>query len=451
MRKMVNNFVSFPILLFFLVFMLGSKFKIQENSIINVPGDKSISHRSVLFSSLAKGESIITGFLEAEDPLNTMKCFQKTGVEFTKIGHNSYKVISPGKNNLHSPISDLDFGNGGTGIRISAGLLAGLPGIECTLTGDASLVKRPMKRIIDPLQSMGADIQSVPGDGKAPLKVKGKQLNAFKYKSPIASAQVKSCLMMAAISSNIELEYEEDELSRDHTENMLKFMGGSISHQNNTHFILKPPYNFIGTKFKVPGDISSAAFFIVFGLLVDSGSLLIKNVGLNKARIGIITILREMGGRITIENEEFECGEKIGDIRVLPSKLKKVDIPKEIIPSIIDEIPILTIAGLFSEGGFCIRNADDLRAKESDRIKSMVVNLRKIGVEVEEYKDGYEFGEIKTIKSEVIESFMDHRIAMSFYILGTLMQNNIKIDDDSWIDTSFPEFKSIIANFNNRV
>jgi 3-phosphoshikimate 1-carboxyvinyltransferase len=424
--------------------MLSSKFQIPSNFSILVPGDKSVSHRSVLFSSLAKGESEITGFLEAEDPLNTMKSFSKLGVEFTKTGVGNYKVKSPGKSGLASPKEELDFGNGGTGIRLSSGLLAGLDGVNTQLTGDASLRKRPMKRIIDPLSLMGADIQSVTGDGKAPLKVTGKKLHSISYKSPIASAQVKSCLMLAAIASDVELEYEEDELSRDHTENMLRFLGGSIEHISKTHFKIKPPFSFSGAKFQVPGDISSAAFFIVFGLLAKSGTILIQNVGLNPARIGIITVLRNMGGRIEVEKERSECGEIIGDLRVYPSKLKKADITSDLIPSIIDEIPILTIAGLFSENGFEIKNAEDLRAKESDRIHAMVSNLQKLGIVVEEAKDGYAFSEVNEIKPALIESFMDHRIAMSFLILKTLLQNEIQIDDDSWIDTSFPDFKAIV-------
>jgi 3-phosphoshikimate 1-carboxyvinyltransferase len=429
--------------------MLSSNFEIPANFSILVPGDKSVSHRSVLFSSLAKGNSEITGFLEAEDPLNTMKSFSKLGVEFTKVGSGHYKVKSPGKLELTTPREELDFGNGGTGIRLSAGLLAGLVGVNTQLTGDASLRKRPMKRIIDPLTQMGADIQSILGDGKAPLKVTGKKLNAISYKSPIASAQVKSCLMLAAIASDVELEYEEEELSRDHTENMLRFLGGSMEHFSKTHFKIKPPFTFSGAKFQVPGDISSAAFFIVFGLLAKSGTILIQNVGLNPARTGILTVLRNMGGRIEIENERSECGEIMGDLRVYPSKLKKVEITSDLIPAIIDEIPILTIAGLFSENGFEIKNAEDLRAKESDRIHAMVYNLQKLGVVIDEAKDGYAFKEITQVNSAMIESFHDHRIAMSFLILKTLLQNEITIDDDSWIDTSFPEFKPIVQRLKS--
>ncbi|MCC6275869.1 MAG: 3-phosphoshikimate 1-carboxyvinyltransferase, partial [Leptospiraceae bacterium] len=332
-----------------------------------------------------------------------------------------------------------------TGIRLSAGLLSGLSGIDAVLTGDESLRKRPMKRIIEPLTQMGAKIFSIPGDGRAPLKISGTQLNNFSYKSPIASAQVKSCLMLAAISSNVELIYDEDELSRNHTENMLKFLGGKITHNSRTSFTLSPPYHFEGTEFKIPGDISSAAFFIVFGLLSKNSELVIQNVGLNEARAGIITVLKNMGAKILVENEKLECGEKTGDIRVYSSNLKKCRIESSLIPSIIDEIPILTIAGLFSKDGFEITDAEDLRAKESDRIHSMVKNLREIGVEIEEKKDGYSFCEVQSIKPCLIETFMDHRIAMSLYILKTLLNNDLKIDDDSWIDTSFPEFKKIIS------
>lgn len=429
--------------------MLESKFIIPENFSIKIPGDKSVSHRSVLFSSLSKGKSEISGFLEAEDPINTMKSFSKLGVSFNKNPSGVYEVQSPGKNNLKTPSEILDFGNGGTGIRLSAGLLAGLKNIDTTLTGDASLRKRPMKRIIDPLKQMGAEIISESGDDRAPLIIKGKKLNSIFYESSLSSAQVKSCLMLGAISSDIDLEYKEEELSRDHTENMLRFLGGKISHITKNHFKIEPPFDFSGASFKVPGDISSAAFFIVFGLLASKGNILIENVGLNPARIGILTVLREMGGRIEEENIRVECGEKIGDLRIFPSELKKIEITKDLIPSIIDEIPILAVVGLFSKNGFSIRNAEDLRAKESDRIHAMVVNFRSLGIDVEEYKDGFEFEEVSTLKSAFIQSFMDHRIAMSFMILKNLLQNEIRIDDDSWIDTSFPNFKSIILKLNS--
>ena len=421
---------------------MTSNLELKLKTGLNVPGDKSISHRSVLFSSLAAGKSEISGFLEAEDPLNTMKSFSRLGVKFSKNSSGSYSVESPGKKNLHSPEGELDFGNGGTGIRLSAGLISGLDGVSAVLTGDASLQKRPMKRITDPLQAMGADIVSVNDDGKIPLRVSGRRLKDFQYKSEIASAQVKSALMLAAISSDVKLDYEEEFLSRNHTENMLRALGGKITHLSTTRFVMEPSYDFTGYNFRVPGDISSAAFWIVLGL-VAKGGLLVQNVGLNPARTGILDVLRSMGGKIEIENSREECGEPVGDIRVYSSKLHKAEITKDQIPSIIDEIPVLTMAGLFSEGGFEIRHAEELRAKESDRIHAVVSNLQNLGVKVDEFGDGYSFGESK-VNPGKIKSFMDHRIAMSFMILSALSGQNLEIDDTSWIDTSFPGFEKTL-------
>ncbi|MCC5815900.1 MAG: 3-phosphoshikimate 1-carboxyvinyltransferase [Leptospira sp.] len=426
--------------------MKKNEFSIPSKE-IEVPGDKSLSHRFVIFASMAKGVSISTGFLEAEDPLHTMKCFQSLGVRFEKISQGSYRVESPGVAGLKSPLEELDFGNGGTGIRLSCGFLSGLPGMEAVLTGDASLRKRPMDRIIKPLNSLGANVTSIPEDGRAPLRVVGQKLTKGKYSSPISSAQVKSCLMFAAMASQVGLDYEEPEISRNHTENMMQFLGGKINYQSSTRFVMEPPYDFKGAEFHIPGDISSAAFFIVLGLLGREDSVLrINKIGLNPSRIGILEVLKNMNARIEITNKRKECGEEIGDIIVRGSHLKKWEIPASLIPSIIDEIPILTILGMFSEGGFCIRNAEELRAKESDRIHSMVVNLKKLGVPVVEYEDGYEFEEIPGELQEnvQIETFMDHRIAMSFSILAYASGIKINIDDTSWVETSFPGFFEIL-------
>lgn len=426
--------------------MLQPQITIPSKKDIPVPGDKSISHRTVLFSALSQGKSQIQGFLEGEDPLRTMACFAKMGVEFEKQAPGKYLVSAPGKQNLKNPDGDLDFGNAGTGIRLSAGLLAGLPNRVAVLTGDESLCKRPMARIIDPISYMGGKITSVNGNGRAPLRVEGSQLKSFSYKSPIASAQIKSALLLGAIASDVSLEYEEGELSRDHTENMIRFLGGRIVHRSPIHFSIEPPYDFKGTSFIVPGDLSSAAFFIVFALLAKGEPIQINNIGLNPSRIGILTVLRKMGGRIDVLNPRKECGEDIGDLLVFPSKLKRVSISEDLIPSIIDEIPILTIAGLFSEGGFRIDHAKELRAKESDRIKSMVSNLQKLGVEVTEFEDGYEFSEVMQINPTKIETYMDHRIAMSFSILAKLSNLNLTMDDTSWVDTSFPGFFEILKD-----
>ncbi|WP_442915968.1 3-phosphoshikimate 1-carboxyvinyltransferase [Leptospira sp. GIMC2001] len=429
--------------------MIKNRQKFSSNR-ITVPGDKSLSHRFVLFSSLIQGKSECTGFLEAEDPLNTMNSFRSLGVEFTKIANGSYQVNSPGLSGLQSPSRPLDFGNAGTGIRLSCGFLAGMAGMNAELTGDASLCKRPMARIIDPLIEMGAQVFSDSDKGLAPLKVVGNKLQDHQYISKIASAQIKSCLMFAAMTSGVTLDYDEPELSRDHTENILRFLGGDIEHLSETHFIMRPPYNFTGTKFSIPGDISSAAFFIVLGLIADQDSvLIIENVGLNPSRIGILEVLKAMGGRIAILNKRTSCGEEAGDLEIRGSELKRIDIASALIPSIIDEIPILTIAGLFAEGGFEIRNAEELRAKESDRIESVVSNLRKLGVKVDEFPDGYSFNSPSSLNPDVkIETFMDHRIAMSFSILSKLLNLNLQFDETSWVETSFPGFFEILKKLD---
>ncbi|AVQ10761.1 3-phosphoshikimate 1-carboxyvinyltransferase [Leptospira santarosai] len=437
--------------------MIPKNVKLKSGE-ITVPGDKSLSHRSVLFAALSEGKSKTTGFLEAEDPLNTMSAFVKLGLKVRKIKPGEYEFESPGKNGLVSPNVDLDFGNAGTGIRLSAGLICGLPGVKAVLTGDDSLKKRPMGRIIKPLTSMGADIL---GEKEtAPLKIEGKKLKSFRYESPIASAQIKSCLMFAAIASETDLEYSENILSRDHTENMFRFLGNKIKRISPLHFKIEPPYVLNGGEFKVPGDISSAAFFLVLGVLAKEGNLLVRNIGLNPARTGILTALELMGAKIEIQNRRMECGEPVGDLKTYPSILKKSNIPESLIPSIIDEIPILSVAGLFAEGGFEIRHAEELRAKESDRIHTMVSNFRALGIEVEEYPDGYAFDGTSPRSSEIwkslasgkkisVLSYMDHRIAMSFLIFKTLSGFNLQIDETSWIETSFPGFEKLLESCLN--
>jgi len=370
-----------------------------------------------------------------------MRAFSSLGVQFQKKGSGEYAVESPGRAGWSAPKgTTLDFGNAGTGIRLSAGILAGVSGIDCVLTGDSSLQKRPMRRILEPLQAMGADISSLSSDGKAPLRVKGTQLKDLVYDSPIASAQVKSALMLAGLSSGVSVRLSEPEPSRDHTENMLSFLGIQVVRPNSTSVVLTPPYSIQGAHFAIPGDISSAAFWMVLGLVSRGEPLLIQEVGLNPSRIGIMTVLRRMGGRIEIQKERVACGEKMGDLLVYPSSLQRISIEKELIPSIIDEIPILTIAGLFSRGGFEIKNAEELRAKESDRIQSMVSNLIKLGVSVKETKDGYSFDEVSEIKTNPIQTYMDHRIAMSFAILSKLLSTTLPLDEARWVDTSFPGF-----------
>ncbi|PKA03923.1 3-phosphoshikimate 1-carboxyvinyltransferase [Leptospira ellisii] len=386
-----------------------------------------------------------------------MAAFAKLGLKVSKVRPGEYEFESPGKDALVSPNAELDFGNAGTGIRLSAGLICGLKKVNAVLTGDDSLKKRPMGRIIQPLTAMGASIVGLGEKETAPLKIEGKKLNGFRYESPIASAQIKSCLMLAAIASEADLEYSETILSRDHTENMFRFLGNRIEQITPLRFKIGPPYVLNGGEFKVPGDISSAAFFLVLGVLAKEGNLIVKNIGLNPARIGILTALRLMGAQIDVLNERVECGEPVGDLKTYPSTLKKANIPESLIPSIIDEIPVLSIAGLFAEGGFEIRHAEELRAKESDRIHTMVSNFRALGIEVEEYPDGYAldgtsrrsaevWAGLSSGKSVPIRSFMDHRIAMSFLILRALSGFSLDIDETSWIETSFPGFETLLGS-----
>ena len=414
---------------------------------ILIPGDKSLSHRAVLFSYLIPQKIEVQNFLEAEDPINTMKSFQKLGLQVEKLGKGKFQFTGVSSLPLNTTPVELDFGNAGTGIRLSLGLLAGLANSNCILSGDQSLQKRPMKRVLEPLRKMKADVGSVRDDDKAPLFVRGKKLSGIYYNSEIASAQVKSAVMLAAIASGADCTYKEIEQSRDHTENLFRYLGGKIKHFSEKEFSLSPPYKLEPKPLFIPSDISSASFFIVLACISKKTKVEIPNIGLNPSRIGILNLLKRMGAKITIMDSREECGEKVGTIVVESSDLEKVEISKSEIPSIIDEIPILSIAGLFAKGGFEIRHAEELRAKESDRITIMVQNLRNIGVEVEEFPDGYAFGDVSKIHSAKIETHMDHRIAMSFLILQTATGVSMNLDDTTFIDTSFPEFLGILRKF----
>ena len=376
--------------------------KTFENPVeLSLPSDKSISHRSILFAALSKGKSKISSLLESEDTLNTLKNVQKIGVSVEKESEGCY-ILNRTNHFFIENNTVLNFGNSGTGIRLSAGLISGMKGLEVVLEGDSSLNQRPMKRIIEPLQKMGATIKSLNKKGTAPIFVKGRKLKDFSYQSNISSAQIKSCLIFAALSSQVKLQYCEPFLSRDHTEQFLKYLGLSIQKTNDKNdFFLLPPYEFDGFEVEIPNDPSSAMFFIVLGLLLKKGKMILKNINLNPIRVESIEILKKMGGKIKIVEQQRKFGEFVGDVCVESSNLIRIEITKEKISSIIDEIPILTIAGLFCENGFCIRNAKELRVKESDRIRSMVQNLRKLNIEVQEYEDGYEFGKITEIEKKI--------------------------------------------------
>ncbi|MAR94882.1 MAG: 3-phosphoshikimate 1-carboxyvinyltransferase [Gammaproteobacteria bacterium] len=420
----------------------------QTNSLngeVLCPGDKSISQRILIIGFLTNSAIKISGFLDAEDPNSTLEALNAIGAAIKKDDDLIY--LNKRENLLKSPNKDLDLGNSGTGMRLILGLISGL-GISATLVGDKSLSKRPMYRVINPLKAMGAEIQS--NKGMAPLKILGgKIINDFKYEMPIASAQVKSSLMLAALSSNNSITISEPKTTRDHTERMVEYFGGDIKYgdKKNRGIIELNAKKLRAVKsYDIVGDFSSAAFIIVAVLISSNSKVLIKNVGLNSSRSGLLEILSLMGANIEIKNKKMTCNEDSGDILIQSSSLHAIDIPEDIIPNIIDEIPILSIAAAFAEGTTYIRNASELRVKETDRINAISEGLKKLNVNHEVFDDGLSIsGTNNSISSDQeIDSFGDHRIAMSFLIAGIRSTNSIKVRNCKNIETSFPKFKDIM-------
>lgn len=406
---------------------------------LQIPGDKSISHRSVMFGSIAKGTTEVTNFLTGADCLSTIDCFQKMGIE---IEQNDTSVIIYGRglHGLQKPVSILDCGNSGTTTRLISGLLSGQD-FPTTLTGDASIQKRPMKRIMEPLSQMGASITSVNGNDCAPLSISPAKLTGIHYDSPIASAQVKSSVLLAGLYAEGKTSVTEPYLSRNHTEIMLNFFGGDVSSLGNT-CTLRPVSNLYAQKINVPGDISSAAYFIVAALIVPNSEVLLKNVGINPTRAGLLTVLKHMGADITYLNINHDNGEKTADLLVKSSSLHGTVIEGEIIPALIDELPILAIAGAFAEGETIIRNASELKFKESNRIDAMVQGLTAMGADITGTDDGMVIQGGKTLHSADIDSFLDHRIAMSFSVAALHAYGTTKIKDDDCVTISYPGFYS---------
>lgn len=408
----------------------------KVNGELNLPGDKSISHRAVMFSAMAGGVSEIANLSDGDDVNSTMKCFEAMGIEIERVGR-SVRVKGKGFNNFSKPKFDLDAGNSGTTARLISGFLAA-QNFESTIIGDESLSKRPMGRVIQPLKLMGARIEPNINE-TLPIKIyPADELIPIEFQLPIASAQVKSAVLIAALHSDRISSVTDKFTTRDHTERMLNLK--TLVHGNvKTIYSSRQNYPQPNTYF-VPSDISTASFFIVLTLLLKSSELRLKNIGLNPTRIGILKILKEMGGNIILDNERESNHELIGDIIVRSSKLYNILIPAEIIPNIIDEIPILSVAGLFADGQFTVNNAKELRKKESDRINSLCQNYRILGLNVEEYDDGFSVtGEIKN-NTPIFESFNDHRIAMAFSILSMLLEDGGKIDKFECVSISNPNF-----------
>ena len=403
---------------------------------LTVPGDKSISHRAVMFGSLARGTTRISHFLEGADCLSTISCFRKMGIE---IDRNKDEILVHGRglHGLTAPTEILDVGNSGTMTRLISGILAGQT-FTSELDGDDSIRTRPMKRIMTPLASMGADITSRLDNGCAPLIIHGRPLHAAHYDSPVASAQVKSCVLLAGMYADGITSVTEPFLSRNHTEIMLNYFGAEITSEGTTASIRPEPV-LEGRDIQVPGDISSAAYFIAAGLLTPGSEILLKNVGINPTRAGIIKVCMDMGADITLLNESTE-GEPTADLLIRTSSLKGTTIEGSIIPTLIDEIPMLAVMAAFAEGTTIIRDAQELKVKESDRIAVMVDNLRRMGADIEGTDDGMIIHGGRPLHGAVIDSHLDHRIAMSFAVAGTICDGTVEILNGECVNISYPEF-----------
>tara|TARA_B100000287_G_scaffold433421_1_gene495106 strand:- start:2620 stop:3930 length:1311 start_codon:yes stop_codon:yes gene_type:complete len=421
------------------------------NGEIICPGDKSISQRILILGSLLNCDMEISGFLDAKDPNSTLNALNEIGASINKSG--SKVILCKRELPFIKPSQNLDLGNSGTGMRLMIGLISGL-GINATLVGDASLSKRPMSRVIKPLKEMGAKIQS--NEGKSPIEIIESNISSeFEYKMPIASAQVKSSLILASLSSNNSITIIEPKITRDHTERMIEYFGGSVTHSNDESGRITVDNSKLTSKdsYEIVGDFSSAAFVIVATLISKESKVIIKNVGLNPSRCGLLEILVLMGANIEIRNQKITCNEESGDIFVKSSYLNGIDVPEDIIPNIIDEIPILSIAAAFAKGTTSIKNASELRVKESDRLEAISDGLKKLNIRHETFEDGISItgtSDLIAVEEE-INSFDDHRIAMSFLVAGIRSVNNIKVRDCKNIETSFPGFKDIMNSIGMKI
>lgn len=408
---------------------------------VTIPGDKSISHRAVMFGSLAEGTTEVTNFLQGADCLSTIDCFRKMGIEIENTPDHIL-IHGKGLHGLQAPSCILDAGNSGTTTRLISGILAA-QNFETTLTGDASIQKRPMRRIIEPLSMMGANITSVNGNDCAPLRIVGAPLHGIHYHSKVASAQVKSSILLAGLYADGETKVTEPTVSRNHSEIMLKYFGADIRTENKTA-IIQPEPVLKGQKVNVPGDISSAAYFIAAGLLVPGAEVYIHNVGINKTRDGIIKVAQAMGGDITFLNEN-NAGEPTADLLVKYSALHGITIEGDIIPTLIDELPIINIMAACAEGTTIIKDAAELKVKESNRIDVMVEHLSAMGCDITGTDDGMIINGGKPLHGTVVDSHMDHRIAMSFAIASLVAAGETTIKGSDVVTISYPNFYEDLA------
>lgn len=409
---------------------------------ITVPGDKSISHRSIMLGSLAKGTTRVTGFLQGADCLSSIDCFRKMGVN---IENNGSEIIirGLGLHGLKEPVDTLDVGNSGTTTRLMSGILAA-QGFTTRVNGDASIQQRPMKRIITPLSMMGADIKSELDNGCAPLIITGKSLKGIHYDSPVASAQVKSAILLAGLYAEGETSVTEPAISRNHTELMFEEFGVDIKSKERTVYV-KPATELIARDINVPGDISSAAYFMVAGAITPNSCITIKNVGINPTRDGIIRVFEMMGADMTVSKTSGDTGEPTADITVRTSSLRGCSIGGEIIPTLIDEIPAIAILACFASNDTVIKDAAELKVKESNRIEVVVSNLKAMGADIEATDDGMIIHGGRPLHGATIDSRLDHRIAMSFCIAALNADGATDIQGAECVNISYPTFYDDIA------
>lgn len=415
---------------------------------ISVPGDKSISHRSVMLGALANGVTEIEGFLMGEDCLSTVRCIRALGIPVT-VSDELVVVEGRGLHGLQEPDDILDVGNSGTTIRLLSGILAG-QSFSTLLTGDASIRRRPMGRVTRPLREMGAQIMGRQGGNLAPLAIQGGRLKSLTYKSPVASAQIKSAIILAGLFAPGWTEVIEPAPSRNHTELMLQSFGAEVICTENSVKVKGEPA-LTGQRVLVPGDISSAAFFLVAGLIVPQARITIRSVGLNPTRDGIIEALEAMGAKIKIFDTQIVAGELIGSLEVETSQLQGITVGGDMIPRLIDEIPILAVAGAYAQGVTEIRDAAELKVKESNRIRTMVEGLSSLGARVEELPDGLRIYGGSVLKGSVCQSYHDHRIAMALAVAGLRAEGETIIQDAGSISVSFPSFHDLLIQLREGI
>lgn len=402
-----------------------------------IPGDKSISHRSIMFGALSEGLTEADNFLTGADCLSTISCFRQMGIDIEQSGTH-VKIHGKGLHGLQAPTVTLDAGNSGTTVRLMSGILSGQT-FSSVITGDASIQRRPMKRVLTPLSQMNAAITSIHNNSCAPLKIEPATLHAIQYQSPVASAQVKSCIMLAGLYADGITSITEPIVSRNHSELMLRYFGAQITTSGSTVSIEPDPV-LHGQKINVPGDISSAAYFIAAALLTPNSEVLLKNVGINPTRDGMLRICRAMGADITLLNEDYSGAEPCADLLIRSSSLHGTVIDGEIIPALIDELPVIAVLAAFASGTTIIADAAELKVKESDRIAVMTDNLTRMGCEVHATDDGMIIHGGTPLHGAIIDSHNDHRIAMSFAVAGLVCDGELEIRDADCVKISYPEF-----------